>query len=155
VARPEAPAVLPPALPRPPTRTDEDSNPTEGPPETETETAEIDDALVHAIADGKVSHHGELLVTEPMAGERTWAQAMNACGGRRIFGVRGWRVPTRPQLAALARARALPDAPLWSRNRADREGVSAFIVGGRSGVARARAKDEALFAVVCVRRDAP
>jgi hypothetical protein len=110
------------------------------------------DPLQDLVTSGKARAAAGVVVSPPLDPGTDWHRAMTTCRARRFFGISGWTLPTRQQLVALARARALPDALLWSRNKADREGQQAFAVGGRSGLSRATPKPDLDIAIVCVKR---
>ena len=123
----------------------------EPPSREQSEPVSDDVASVRAALDaGTIFEAGDLLVTEARAGERTWFEAMTWCRSRAFGGVRGWKTPRRADLVALAKARILPDAVLWSRNRSDDTGQAAFVLHGRSGRLDRRDKHDTTKLAVCV-----
>lgn len=120
-------------------------------PEAQSEPASDELASLQAALDaGTIVESGDLLVTHALPGERTWFQAMTWCRSRAFGGVRGWKTPRRADLVALAKARVLPDAVLWSRNRSDDTGQAAFTLHGRSGRLDRLDKYETTQVAVCV-----
>jgi hypothetical protein len=105
-----------------------------------------------AIERDLVAVHRGLAVAEPIMGERPWRDAMTTCRARPFWHARGWRVPTKKELVALAHAGVLPQAPVWSATRADRRGRAAYLVEGHDGSVGTAAKDEASAITVCVKR---
>jgi hypothetical protein len=113
-----------------------------------------EDPLRTAIDSGKARTAAGLVVS-PRVDTNDWFRAMTACRSRRLLGVDGWFLPTRTQLVALARARALPDTLLWSRNKGDSDGTQAIAVSGRAGLGRAVPKSSTDVAIVCVKPSPP
>jgi hypothetical protein len=103
-----------------------------------------------AIARGYVTVHRDLVVAPAILGHRRWYDAMTTCRARPFWTTRGWRVPTRKELVALARVHAIPRAPAWSSSRAGRD--SAFIIDGADAAVTPEAKAEASAITICVRR---
>lgn len=123
------------------------------PPEPEPEPEPVSDELASlqaALDAGTIVESGDLLVTQALPGERTWFQAMTWCRSRAFGGVRGWKTPRRADLVVLAKARVLPDAVLWSRNRSDDTGQAAFTLHGRSGRLDRLDKYQTTEVAVCV-----
>ena len=81
----------------------------------------VSDDPLHVAVDAGEARVAAGVVVSPLVDANDWFRAMTACRTRKFHGVDGWTLPTRTQLVALARARALPDAVLWSRNKGDRE----------------------------------
>jgi hypothetical protein len=113
-----------------------------------------EDPLRLAVESGKARTAAGLVVS-PVVDSNDWFRAMTVCRSRRFFGVEGWYLPTRPQLVALARARALPDVLLWTRNKGDTDGTQAIAVSGRAGLGRAVPKSSTDVAIVCVQSSPP
>lgn len=108
-----------------------------------------EDPLRLAVDSGKVRAAAGLVVS-PRVDGNDWFRAMTSCRTRRFAGVDGWSLPTRTQLVALARVRALPDTLLWTRNKGDADGAHAIAVSGRAGLGRALPKSSTDVALVCV-----
>lgn len=114
---------------------------------TEAEPTPEQEALTH----DRVVATEDYLVFDAGEKARTWYAAMNVCRGRTHAGLDGWTTPSSRQLHALAKARVLPAAPLWSRTRSMREADVAFVVHGRAGTVQSANKSESISAAVCVR----
>ena len=105
-----------------------------------------------ALTHDRVTATDDYLVFEAGEKARDWYAAMDVCRGRTHAGLEGWTTPSSRQLHALAKARVLPEAPLWSRTRSMREADVAFVVHGRAGTLRSSGKSETVSAAVCIRK---
>lgn len=105
-----------------------------------------------ALTHDRVTKTDDYLVFEAGERSRDWYAAMNVCRGRAHAGLEGWTAPSSRQLHALAKARALPETPLWSRTRSMREADVAFVVHGRAGTLQRASKSESVSAAVCIRK---
>lgn len=143
-SRPEAPVV---AAPPPP--------PAASAPDTPVApAAPTDSAEAAALAHERVTATDDYLVFEAGEKPRDWYAAMNLCRGRTHAGLTEWTTPSSRQLHALAKARVLPEAPLWSRTRSMRDTDVAFVVHGHAGTLRSEDKTESISAAVCIRKRA-
>lgn len=105
-----------------------------------------------ALTHDRVTATDDYLVFEAGEKPRDWYAAMDVCRGRTHAGLDGWATPSSRQLHALAKARVLPEQPLWSRTRSMREADVAFVVHGRAGTLRSSNKSDAISAAVCIRK---
>ncbi len=105
-----------------------------------------------ALTDDRVRATEDYLVFEASEKPRDWYAAMDLCRGRAHAGLEGWTTPSSRQLHALAKARVLPEQPLWSRTRSMREADAAFVVHGRAGTLHNSNKSDSVPAAVCVRK---
>jgi len=125
----------------------------EVPPPPEPTIATEPEAAGIAVEDNdRVTVADDYLVFTAPDRPRDWYAAMNLCRGRAHAGLEGWTTPSSRQLHALAAARALPEAPLWSRTRSAHSKDVAFVVHGKVGNVRSTEKSETLSAAVCVRK---
>lgn len=162
VVAPQTPTARPSATPAPappppiaPAKAPVAAEPPPAPtaPSPQTPTAE-DPALAAALAHERVTATDDFLVFAAGERPRDWFEAMNVCRGRAHAGLRGWTTPSSRQLHTLAKARVLPDTPLWSRTRSLHTEEAAFVVDGQAGTTRRALKTETIDGAVCVRKRA-
>lgn len=140
-ATPDPAPVAAPPPPPPPT-------PAAAAPGMQPEDSPEQEALTH----DRVRATDDYLVFEAGEKPRDWYAAMDVCRGRTHAGLEGWATPSSRQLHALAKARVLPEQPLWSRTRSMRETDVAFVVHGRAGTLRSSNKSDSVSAAVCIRK---
>jgi hypothetical protein len=85
------------------------------PPKVDADTA----AVNAAIADGRMRSLDTILMLAPSGETMTWEAARDHCRAQRVAGLGEWRMPSKAEVTRLRRARLLPGASYWTRQKGD------------------------------------
>lgn len=120
------------------------------PPNTAPSASQLEAAIAAAIEQGRLMEHEDLLVLPTGADTMAWEDAIARCRRRKVEGMRGWRLPTKGQLARLRKAKLVSSGTYWSSSVVG--GDEAYAVDAGSGRMNVWLKMEPNARAICVRK---
>lgn len=118
--------------------------------EAEGDAQDPESAISEAIASGEMRALDLLLVVAPER-ERPWRKAVDHCRLKRVNGVKGWRLPTLPELKKLRGARMLKQGRYWSSTRGAGESGAVYVLDRSTRKVELVDKEAEDVTVLCVR----
>lgn len=119
------------------------------PPTADPSRSQLTAAIEAALADGRLEALDELLVLTTDPGTITWDEAAERCKRRKLDGLRGWRLPSKAQLAKLRKAKVIKGGSYWSRSEVG--GDEVYVLDAATGRMNQYLKIEPNARALCVR----
>jgi hypothetical protein len=106
-------------------------------------------ALELGRSEGKVDKLGSLWVVKGSDDDGTWEDAQRKCGGRRVNGVHGFRLPGLRELKKIRAAGVIASGNYWTRDKREADEAIAYDAG--SGTTNVYLTIEPNARAICVR----